>query len=259
MRAAGDWLQEAVAKKTPPQSISKVVASSRGGLKVRKVNTVGCGFDGAVAVPKPSKLFAKPPAMPSGESVANDNNVLLDEQEKDIKERQSLMAQKIRNIQSSDKTTNNKFTGKRNSKATAGSGNAFLDSVHVDNVEEVLNAKSRFAVEADAEEYAKNRRRVVELETIESKQANRKRLAPEKENQKIQREWVCFTCPNRPHFSLPPKPCISSGHKVSIKRVIKEVGSKEVERSKLNEMAPDQGGLMLGRGLEWSKSRFSSD
>ena len=257
VQPAGDWLHEAVARRTPSQSISKST-SSLARLKVRKVNTVGCGLDGAVVVPKPSQLFNKPPTtMMSRESCSTStNDVLLEDQEKAIKERQSLMAQTMRNGQSSHTAPSNKFTSKGKSVV---SGNAFLDSIQVDNVEDILNAKSRFAMEADAEEYVKNRRRVVELESMESKQATRKRLAPEKENQKIQREWVCFSCPNRPRFSCPPKPCINSGHRVTIKRVIKETMTKEDERSKQNEMAAKEGGLMLGQGLEWSTNRFSSD
>ena len=255
-KVSGDWLQEAVTRKTPTQSISRST-SSLARLKVRKVNTVGCGLDGAVVVPKPSQLFNKPPTMMPRESCSTNTSVaLIEDQEKAIKERQSLMAQKMRVDQSSHMSSSNKFTSKEKA---AVSGNAFLDSIQVDNVENVLNAKSRFAMEADAEEYVKNRRRVVELENMESKQASRKRLAPEKENQKIQREWVCFTCPNRPRFSCSPKPCFNSGHRVLLKRVLKETVTKEDERSKLNEMATEKGGLMLGQGLEWSKHRFSSD
>lgn len=267
MKVTGDWLQDAVVNKVSSQSLSTrsgcTMPSQEGSLtKKRKINTVGCGWDGAVAIPKPSALFQKSPAVvPRDRLDSHPNDVTREDKETAIKEKQSLIAQKIRESQSIQMSSSNPYNKSTSvqAKSSTTPGNAFLDSIHVDSVEEALNAKSRFATEADAEEYVKNRKRVVELEILETKQAHRKRQIPEKENQRIQKEWICLTCPNRPFFSYPPKQCINSGHKVSLKRMIKEATTKEDERSKLNEMAPDKGGLTLGRGLEWSKNRFSSN
>lgn len=259
--ATGDWLQESIAKKiSSTSSISRYV-SKQNKARPRKINTVGCGFDGAVAVPKPSLLFAKQASDPSRSFASTATSSLHDEHEQEkIREQQALLAQRLRGANTRQGITN-KFTDKGNgrkktSTSNASGGNAFLDSVQVDDINEALKAKSQFASEADAEEYAKNRKRVVELEQLEFKQNKRSRITVEKENQKIQKEWVCYTCLNRPTFSHHPKQCINSGHRVAIKRDIKASATKEDERSKMNEKASDQGGLTLGSGLEWSKNRY---
>jgi hypothetical protein len=39
--------------------------------------------------------------------------------------------------------------------------------------------------------------------------------------------------------------------------MLKQGKTKEEERAQLNEKAPENGGLILGRGLEWSFNHFN--
>ncbi len=261
----GDWMKEAVAKRTPvPQSLTKVVPGD-GRQRIRKVSTVGGGFDGSVVVPKPSLLFTNHAVKTYGTAMSIPAHSLLEEDDTDkIKEKQALLAEKLREKKIGRSAEHgscppavNLASNSKKTKKPASSGNLFLDSIHVDNVEAVLAAKSQFASEAAAEDYAKNRSRVVELEKLETQKNKRKGPNQEKENQKIICEWVCRTCPNAPRFAMRPTQCISNGHEVKRCRLLRQSKTKEDERTQLNNQAPEHGGIILGRGLEWSSSRFN--
>lgn len=206
-------------------------------------------------------------------TIQQQNHALLQEEpdEDKIKLQQSILAEQRRAKMALSQITpkngvgpgsSNKSTTSTKSKASSSSssGNAFLDSIQVDNVEEVLNAKSRFASEANAEEYARNRRRVVELENLEFKKEKSKTAKEKEEALRMTKQWICRTCQGQPTFSAKPTRCIASGHNVKTIRNLKQVTTKEDERTKLNKASVENGGLVLGKGLDWSHlpySRFS--
>ena len=89
-----------------------------------------------------------------------------------------------------------------------------VDSVQDIDLDKVRNAKRRFATEVEAEEYAKSRQKVLELEKMESsKDAKRKK-----------------------------------GVKKST------LLTKTEKRIKLHHASTEDGGLRLGAGLEWSRN-----
>ena len=255
--ASGDWMKQAASRRTP-KSLSNYFGKSSGG---RTVSTVGGGFDGSVPVPKPKVFTKEPPKFINGGTSNKLDQMRKEQEQQKIMEKQTILAEKMRERKAGTGTaTTSKFTTLKNKDSHSNPstpGNSFLDSIQVEDVEAVLNAKSRFAAEADAEEYAKNRRRVVELEQLETKQNKQKSARRDKENQKILQEWVCRTCANAPRFTVRPTQCISIGHDVKKTRKIKDNMTKTDERTQLHDKGADNGGLQLGRGLEWSKNRFN--
>lgn len=129
--------------------------------------------------------------------------------------------------------------------------------------ERITNKKSRFSMEADAEEYAKSRRIVSELENEESK----KEFKASKSNKSlnngtgtagstgIKTEWFCQTC--KQTFSKRPIGCYNAKHAVKMDRKIQATKSTDEKRLTLSGKHADDGGLKLGSGLEWSWNRFS--
>ena len=121
----------------------------------------------------------------------------------------------------------------------------------------ILNAKSRFASEADAEAYAESRKRVTELEQEEARKEQKKQ---KKSTATIQLEWVCRTCNNK-RSQYEPKQCIRARHQVTRKRILNKTEvSKSEKRTKLTAKSAQEGGLVLGSGIEWTQiksSRFS--
>lgn len=254
-----DWLQEAASRRPPPKSLSSYLPNNDG-KKMRRVNNIGCNFDGSVPVPKPSKaLFASQGPKVSRSFFSSATTEELNEREANkIKENQAIILEKMlkKSGAPTDKAAFNRTASglaKAKAKMPSSSGNAFLDSIQIDDVDAVLNAKSKFASEAAAEDYVKRRRRLVELEGCETKEMKRQSAKQDKENQMIQTVWICHTCPNKPRFNKKPMQCIRECHRVKKERHIKESTSKLDERTKLHE----KGGLTLGSGLEWSKNPYN--
>ena len=118
----------------------------------------------------------------------------------------------------------------------------------------ILSAKSRFASEFEAEEYARSRNKVIALEREEET----KTRAQEKKKSKqqpngggIEKEWHCRNC-GRAH-SVRPVMCYRANHDVRIRRKIKEAASTGERRQALSDSKAEDGGLKLGMGLEWSR------
>jgi hypothetical protein len=120
----------------------------------------------------------------------------------------------------------------------------------------VMNQKSRFADEAEAEEYAKSRRIVLDLERREEQ----KKLIEEKKKKasgaslkesSIEKEWVCATCKRT--TKTRPAICLRANHSVSLKRDVKTSATVIEKRLKLDEKSVEEGGLKLGAGLEWDR------
>ena len=246
-----DWLKAGTTKRTP---LSSLVAQQHSNKKHRSINMAGGGgFDGSVAVPKPSsKLFHQSRAPKVFATSATD--VFDEPPREDILQKQSELKKKMRERAVAVKSkkpipkTNNSQRG------------SFFDSIEVDQ-DRVLNAKSRFASEADAENYARKRQIVTELEKQEAskEKSNAKKAGgggAEKGKNRLSKEWICLTCGSK-KFSQYPKSCYVRNHKVKVDRQINGPVSKTEQRTKLHDKSVEDGGLRLGAGLDWSRQRFS--
>ena len=119
--------------------------------------------------------------------------------------------------------------------------------------------------EADAEEYARSRRAVTELEKQERQKEARKNKENSASNNKnnrngggaIQREWFCQDC--KKCFSNNPLRCVRARHRVKVERKLIKAKTQEEKRSALSNAKTEDGGLKLGSGIEWDQrwSRFS--
>jgi hypothetical protein len=135
---------------------------------------------------------------------------------------------------------------------------SFFGTMGAQDLERVRTTKSRFANEADAEDYAKRRQAVLELEKLENSKANQK--SSKKGNTKLIKEWTCATCGGK-KFALKPTNCIAALHKVKRQLLLNKEETKADKRTQLQQRSTEDGGLRLGAGLEWSRppawSRFS--
>jgi hypothetical protein len=177
-----------------------------------------------------------------------------------IREQQRLFAQRQKENSSHQQGHSRNLAPVRGTKGRRSAEDALKDSLFgkfssVDT-QEMVNAKSRFEDEAKAEEYAKSRRVVSELERQEElKMKSNKHQPDETSVHAIQKEYHCVTCKKTTKFF--PNLCKRANHKISQKRSIKKTDTVQERRLKLDEQSTEAGGLKLGTGLEWDRRRFS--
>ena len=256
----GDILQKA-AKKADPR-------------RRRAVNTdTLSGFNGSVQVPGPSKIFTRAPSAASHSLQSAANTRWKHEKSVDVVlARQQQLAAKLREYEESNESvlphetlrTKKQAKGRDHRKNTELSMSARESLLfgHMGDIDmdQVLAAKSRFANQADAEEYARSRRIVTELEAEEDKKTqitNKKSSSIENasQNSVIEKDYHCLTCKRT--FPQKPSPCIRNNHTIKVKRRIRASKTKADERQELTDKAPEDGGLKLSSGLDWSRNRFS--
>jgi hypothetical protein len=232
----------------------------------KKLNTAG-NFDGSVSIPKPSKLFQQsstPKEVPTKRIITPTMDSKVREKSlqqqaevaKRIKEGKATKYQgkvinstlpNIRVSASKSKQSNN---GRTTGKSTE--VNSFLAAMggEIDE-EKIRNARSQFADEVEADEYAKHRRKVVELEKLEASQEsrNKKKNLANGKNNRMTKRWHCKNC--RQTYTLKPRGCITKNHAVTTKYDLKEDVTKDERRRKLNDKSVEDGGLRLGMGLDW--------
>ncbi len=254
--------------------------------KVRKRNLVHMeGMNGSVQVPKPNALFRKSTPhpyklMPS--TYATAEPVTPSPQQKSLLlENQRLVAERFKNKCLNGSSTNHSSTAKtqpgmKPAKPTISTPKSDLDDIlgstplSDSNRSSILEAKSKYSQQAKAESYAQSRHKVSELEKQEAaydkKQLRKEskstsgamRLTGNSGNGKrnsigsaiIISEYKCVTC-NKITQSKPVQ-CIRSNHKVKRKRDIKKHESTVQKRMNIKNRSVDDGGLVLGAGLEWS-------
>jgi hypothetical protein len=260
-------------------STSSTINSNK---KKRLINTVGCGFNGSVSIPKPNKMFQQQQTTNvtnNNVSTAALNKYTLTKKKGELMQQQSILAQRMKENESSRSSLNKKSNGSNLSKTTTtknkglsnskknstknirssnnnksgdnNSNNAFLDAMGaIDDQEKVRNAKSQFANEVDADEYANRRRKLLELEKLEASSGRKKTQLEQQNNKRLTKEWHCQTC--RKKFSLKPKGCFTQNHQVRTNYDIKKSTTKDEQRTKLHGKSADDDGLTLGSGLDWS-------
>ncbi|KAL7571980.1 hypothetical protein ACA910_001638 [Epithemia clementina (nom. ined.)] len=270
-------------------------AASRSNGKRRRsaasINTDTTGFDGSVAIPKPSRLFR--PSQPQHHQchhaaaqheeqqhqsqIASAKPDPRDERlAAQILLRQAQVAERLMGSeQDQGKTkrslapsgTNRKSTQQQASTTKQDSTNGLFGSITQADLDRAATCTSVFASEVQAEEYALHRRAVVELEKEEQR-----KMGPnnDKNNDKdnsgrdrgIQIEWHCRDCAKTFRHKLPSS-CRRQNHNVVRKRIVAQpTESVDQRRQNLNDRSNLYGNgdaLTLGSGLEWSTwgSRFS--
>jgi minichromosome maintenance protein 10 len=235
-----------------PQNDAKT-ANSSSGNKRRKVNTDGVGFDGSVPVPKPSGMFAASTGVAQAKSSATSSRPSLAERQQQVLQQQAELA-RLRQEQPTN--NNNKVMHKPHSSLHKENGknkNPSKDDLFAAlgdfDEEKVRNAKSRFANEIAAEEYAASRQKVIELEKLEERQIKKTNNKESKEK-RLTKDWRCKTC--QQNYSVKPKGCFKAGHDVITVRNLRKEKTKEEARTALHNKRSEDGGLQLGAGLEWS-------
>lgn len=121
----------------------------------------------------------------------------------------------------------------------------------------IMNAKSRFSSAIDAQEYARARAQVQELEAQEAtKEGNQSSKQKKKPTVAIATSgWTCQTCKKTTPYK--PQSCIRAKHDVRQRREIRGRETLSSRKDRLDSHGKDEdiGGLTLGSGLEWSGRR----
>lgn len=263
----GDIIQKAAQQKK--------IESSKRRRAVVNTDTLA-GFNGSVPVPGPSKIFTRGPgttntaAAQQSHSVPTSSARCWRQHEKsadDVLAKQQKVAALLRERKESAENrlrqqgmnrAQKKGERKENSQSSASARESLLFSHLGDiDVEKVLATKSRFADEALADEYARSRRVVTELEAEEStkEQTNNKKERAGSKNNPIEKEWHCLACKRT--FSKKPEACIRRSHTVKIKRSIRACKTKADKRQDLTDRSVEDGGLKLSSGLDWSRNNYS--
>ncbi|KAG7359821.1 hypothetical protein IV203_034919 [Nitzschia inconspicua] len=267
--ATFDWLQQSITNKirknkTSGKPLSAYLNRSSTNdthcNKRRKVNTDGVGFDGSVPVPKPSKLFQSVDSTTVIKAGSSSLRATAEEKRVQLLQRQAEVARLRQNGPPSSNKKNDMINRMGSAKQKENGTNSsskddFLAAMGDFDLEKVRNAKSRFANEIEAEEYAASRRKVIELEKLEERQIARKDKTKE-DDKRLTKAWCCKVCGQT--YSIKPKSCYNAGHDVLIVRSLRKEKTKEECRTALHSKGSDDGGLQLGAGLEWS-NQFSGN
>jgi len=272
--ATNDILGQVLAPGRRSTSHTPLTKSIKSNPEKRKRNLVHMeGMNGQVQVPKPNSLFNKavaPNSYNSSPCTAQMQPITPSPQQKSaMLEKQKELAERLKHGKTSANSNIHKFThpkSKSKSESLSSSGAPDLDSIlgmvplSDEKRASVLEAKSKYSQEADAESYAKSRKVISELEKQEAKhdkiQARKTQAvsgtAPGSIGTAIiVSEYKCLTCKKITQYK--PVRCFSANHKVKRKREIKKQESTIQKRLNLKTRSVDDGGMVLGAGLEWSE------
>jgi len=259
--------------------VSKSTSKGPKRASKRAVNIDAAGFDGSVAVPKPSRVFGPASARPSSATNRNGRYAPRRTATNDDKVREEILARQ-RDVAAKMKANSTKEAKRARTQNAAKAARAqqqpttFFDSIPAGDdfdAGKILAAKSKFSDEVEADEYVRSRNRVVELEQEEESKLRKKKSGaaaecPKKtadsnnhsndaDERMIEKEWFCATC-GRANKSNPIL-CQRSNHNVKVRRKIKSKLTTDMRRQALSDARTEDGGLKIGSGLEWSKNRFS--
>ncbi|GFH50942.1 hypothetical protein CTEN210_07418 [Chaetoceros tenuissimus] len=265
-----DILGEAFSKGRKSMKHTPLTQVTKKSSNVRKRNLVHMeGMNGQVQVPKPSALFNRTAAPNSSKSNPYQSTAVTPspQQKTNILERQREAASKLR-------LANAKLKSSKVSKMTASRSKAIASTAKTSELDallgvnpltdemrtSILETKSKYSHEADAESYAKSRQALTELEKQEAKydKSQTRKIGNGKEKPTsssaiIVCTYKCVTC--NKITSYKPSACIAANHKVKQKREIKSKKSITEKRLNLKTRSADEGGMVLGQGLEWSEWR----
>ena len=237
--------------------------------KERKVATFG-GYSGSVQVPQPSRsLFGD---VPVSQHLASSSSIAVTPSlnPAEVRERQRQVAEQMRKRKhgsSIDKASGGGVTNPYLNKGApakpstsgriGGSTQGRMDDIFagLEDLDraDAIAAKSSYQSEADAEQYARSRQAVNDLEGKETRDERKKKQMKGRDEKVIQVQWICTSCGKESASQLVI--CQKMGHKVKKKRAINKRSTKEESRDRLNKKRAEDGGLQLGSGLEWSGFR----
>ena len=249
----------------PKRSTCSDRAVTKDSKKRRLVNTDTTGFNGSVAIPAPAKMFSVKnvglnPAATLGH--LQDSQRDPNQRTEHVIVQQKMIASQLRSGSVAVQPKYGAMVFQDKPKSTNETHNDDLFGSHFDSTERenIINAKSMFTSEVEAEEYARSRRIVCELEEQEFKATNKVNAKNQKSNVNtpaILKEWYCHVCKKR--FSQEPIQCLRLQHRIRVERDLRAQKSKVEERLAMTEAKTEDGGLVLGTGLDWSRfpsSRF---
>jgi len=267
----GDLLGVALTVKTAKSSKGN---ADRNQMKRRKLARFeGDNMNGQVYVPKPSSiLFGNKTNSSKNNSITNSDRLQMAhelQQRKDevVKERvleqqQALAAglqlHRSRRGNNLSKTcAGNKHTlaSIKAKEALGSASDELFANITVSDMDKALTAKSKYAGAAEAEQLARSRIVVNDLERKEY--ISEKKQKKSKEEQKIKTIWHCSFCERK--FSFYPKDCARSNHSLRRQRVI--VNNRDSKNGIKNRKATNgnkENSLRLGSGLEWSSWKNST-
>ena len=245
----GDTMRRGQVGTKPAAARTSLVPKAK--PKERKVATFG-GYSGSVQVPKPSRsLFGDAPAS-SGMSqhLAGSASVAVtpSPNPSELRERQRRVAEQMRKRKHdggigcsfSGGVPNPYLKGAPLKAATSGrvggSTQGQMDDIFagLEDLDraDAIAAKSAYESEADAEQYARSRQAVNDLERKETQKNARderkKKQMKGRDEKAILVQWICTTCGRESASQLVL--CQTKGHKVKKKRTIKEATTKEESR-----------------------------
>jgi hypothetical protein len=258
--------RSSVSTTSKPDLLSQITGGRSNGNKRKfaSVNTDTGHFDGQVPVPKP-KQFAPIDRERASMYQAKHQRPVLEvgsKSETYIRMRQRQLAEQRKcDIKSLPlrPTPQNRLLSQKNGSHVLqkAKGSDIFGSVSKDEMARVMAAKSRFADEADAEEYARARQAVSELEKEELKTLRKDKNKQNTTNQRpssIKTEYFCIQC-KRNYVKVPPS-CHLMEHKIRVDRKILGNQTTAEKRMMLSTKSVEDGGMVLAQGIDWD-SRFS--
>jgi hypothetical protein len=228
------------------------------GATITKRQTTTNRYNGSVLVPPPSSIFGRchPQAMQSrlvglsnrGGPRERNPDEILEQQKRIAKQAQAAvkattittttkklqLSSKMKPVSSKVVTTTT-ISNSQNAFAAA-----FGPTLDKATEEAVRNAKSSFANQSNAEEYAVTCQALDELEKLETK-----KRAHEPPSKRLLQIWHCRTC--QCEFKTKPTPCYRRHHKIKVELILSDKRQKQTGTDQTDD------GLVLGQGLHWSR------
>ena len=286
-RLQGDPLGDALGDALGKQHTSEKSSARQAPNKRPRGVYAAEGYDGSVPVPKPSAVLFRrraatvTPVAPARLGMSADSARAILEKQRSVKG--LLRAQKGGGSEKTPPALNTESLARSKQRIVAGGGaealrvrtpgpasahksnqpkdfaSAFGDGHDALDREEVFRAQSRFAADADANEYARARGAVQELEAREAAAA---RAAPGRGGGTgaapaiVTAGWACRTCGR----TTPARPaaCVRARHDVRQQRKLRGEAAARGTREERRERKAAEAGLTLGAGLEWSGWRGRS-
>ena len=220
------------------------------------------GFDGSVRIPQPMLFSSSGAARAAPLATTICPSEPAHERVSRIQAQQQRLAQQLRQarpqqtttaaaMQKKKKTAHRQQLTRRTSEDDA---DAFADAFGGTSetpASTIIQAQSQFMSQADAEAYVQWQQRATVLEQKEERMAQQQQK--ERRAKKIQTNWHCCDC-EKSFGAQPPQACLRQNHKVKRTRVLPKTTTVAEQRQK---QSSEEGGLVLGGGLEWSNWRGS--
>jgi len=268
---AGDLLGVALTVKT---SKSAKGNADRNPIKRRKLARFeGDNMNGQVYVPKPSSiLFGGKTNSSNNYSITNSDRLQMAHEFQQRKgevvkkrvlgQQQALAAdfklhrsRRGNNLSKTSADNKHILASTKAKEALGSASDELFANITVSDMDEALAAKSKYSGEAEAEQLARSRIVVNDLERKEY--ISEKKQKKSKEEQKIKTLWHCSFCERK--FSFYPKDCARSNHSLRRQRVI--VNNRESKNRTKSQKATNgnkENSLRLGSGLEWGSWKNST-